>query len=37
MGSLTTALASLQPGAKVTVTYQRDGQTKTVDVTLGSL
>ncbi|WP_033822030.1 S1C family serine protease, partial [Kitasatospora sp. MBT63] len=27
IGSLTTALASLQPGAKVTVTYQRDGQT----------
>ncbi|MFJ1703253.1 S1C family serine protease [Kitasatospora sp. NPDC088346] len=37
IGSLTTALAALQPGAKETVTYQRDGQTKTVDVTLGTL
>jgi S1-C subfamily serine protease len=35
--SLTTALASLQPGDKTTVTYTRDGQSKTVDVTLGSL
>ncbi|MER8183865.1 trypsin-like peptidase domain-containing protein [Kitasatospora sp. NPDC094015] len=37
IAGLTTALASLQPGAKTTVTYQRDGQTKTADVTLGSL
>ncbi|MEV4611637.1 trypsin-like peptidase domain-containing protein [Kitasatospora sp. NPDC049258] len=37
IGALTTALASLQPGAKTTVTYQRDGQTKTADVTLGTL
>ncbi|MDH6124367.1 trypsin-like peptidase domain-containing protein [Kitasatospora sp. GP82] len=37
LGALTTALASLQPGAKVTVTYQRDGQSKTADVTLGTL
>ncbi|AUG77844.1 signal protein PDZ [Kitasatospora sp. MMS16-BH015] len=37
LSSLTTALAALQPGAKVTVTYQRDGQTKTADATLGSL
>ncbi|GAA2129750.1 trypsin-like peptidase domain-containing protein [Kitasatospora kazusensis] len=37
LNSLTTALASLQPDAKVTVTYLRDGQTKTADVTLGTL
>ncbi|WP_405021459.1 S1C family serine protease [Kitasatospora sp. NBC_00070] len=37
MNGLTTALAALQPGAKVTVTYQRDGATKTAEVTLGSL
>jgi len=37
LSSLTTALASLQPGAKVTVSYQRDGQTKTAEVTLGTL
>jgi len=37
VGSLTTALASLTPGSKVTVTYQRDGQTKTTEVTLGTL
>ncbi|MFJ8040790.1 S1C family serine protease [Kitasatospora sp. NPDC096147] len=37
MNSLTTALASLQPGAKVPVTYQRDGKATTTDVTLGTL
>lgn len=37
LSSLTTALASLQPGAQVTVTYQRDGQSKTANVTLGTL
>ncbi|WP_035802774.1 S1C family serine protease [Kitasatospora mediocidica] len=37
LSSLTTALASLTPGSKVTVTYQRAGQTKTADVTLGTL
>lgn len=37
LNSLTTALAALQPGAKATVTYQRDGQTRTAEVTLGSL
>ncbi|GAA2992259.1 trypsin-like peptidase domain-containing protein [Kitasatospora albolonga] len=37
MNSLTTALAALQPGAKVPVTYQRDGKTTTTDVTLGTL
>ncbi len=37
LSSLTTALASLSPDSKVTVTYQRDGQTKTADVTLGTL
>ncbi len=37
LSSLTTALASLQPDTKVTVTYLRDGQTKTADVTLGTL
>nr|WP_235502481.1 MULTISPECIES: trypsin-like peptidase domain-containing protein [unclassified Kitasatospora] len=37
LNGLTTALAALQPGAKVTVTYQRDGATKTAEVTLGSL
>ncbi|MFG2818736.1 S1C family serine protease [Kitasatospora sp. NPDC048365] len=37
LASLTTALASLTPGDKITVTYQRSGATKTADVTLGSL
>lgn len=37
LSSLTTALASLQPGSKVTVSYVRDGQAKTADVTLGTL
>ncbi|WP_280727844.1 trypsin-like peptidase domain-containing protein [Kitasatospora sp. MAA4] len=37
LSSLTTALASLTPDSKVTVTYQRSGQTKTADVTLGTL
>lgn len=37
LNSLTTALASLSPGSKVTVTYTRDGQSKTADVTLGTL
>lgn len=37
VSSLTTALSSLQPGGKVTVTFQRDGQPRTADVTLGSL
>ncbi|WP_457028982.1 S1C family serine protease [Kitasatospora sp. P5_F3] len=37
LNDLTTALAALQPGAKVTVTYQREGATKTTEVTLGSL
>ncbi|WP_282704094.1 trypsin-like peptidase domain-containing protein [Streptomyces sp. CC219B] len=33
--SLAEALASEQPGEKVTVTFTRDGREKTVDVTLG--
>ncbi len=37
LNALTTALASLTPGSKVTVTYTRDGGTKTADVTLGEL
>ncbi|MDH6111101.1 putative serine protease PepD [Kitasatospora sp. MAP12-15] len=37
LSSLTTALASLSPDSKVTVTYLRGGQTKTADVTLGTL
>ncbi len=37
LSSLTTALASLSPGSKTTVTYDRGGQTKTADVTLGTL
>ncbi|WP_420791120.1 S1C family serine protease [Streptomyces sp. NRRL S-350] len=37
LNALTTALASLTPGTKVTVTYTRDGSTKTADVTLGTL
>ncbi|WP_033332043.1 MULTISPECIES: S1C family serine protease [Streptomyces] len=37
LNALTTALASLTPGSKVTVTYLRDGSTKTADVTLGTL
>ncbi|MFB7662602.1 S1C family serine protease [Kitasatospora sp. NPDC056138] len=37
LGGLTTALASLQPGSKVTVTYVRDGRSMTADVTLGTL
>ncbi|MFD7642175.1 S1C family serine protease [Kitasatospora sp. NPDC059795] len=35
--ALTTALASLSPGDKVTVGYQRDAQNQTADVTLGTL
>ncbi|HEY5836344.1 S1C family serine protease [Streptomyces sp.] len=35
--SLTEALADDKPGQKVKVTYDRDGATKTVEVTLGSL
>ncbi|GLW71216.1 protease [Kitasatospora phosalacinea] len=35
--ALTTALAALSPGDKVTVGYQRDGQGKTAEVTLGTL
>ncbi|SHL87061.1 S1C family serine protease [Actinacidiphila paucisporea] len=35
--SLTTVLASLTPGTKVAVTYDRDGATKTAQVTLTSL
>ncbi|MFE4975896.1 S1C family serine protease [Kitasatospora sp. NPDC056651] len=37
LNALTTALASLTPGTKVTVTYTRDGGSKTADVTLGEL
>nr|BFD91841.1 trypsin-like peptidase domain-containing protein [Kitasatospora sp. Xyl93] len=37
LNALTTALASLTPGSKVTVTYTRDGATKTAEVTLGEL
>ncbi|WP_407989767.1 S1C family serine protease [Kitasatospora sp. CMC57] len=37
LNSLTTALAALQPGAKVTVTYEREGAARTAEVTLGSL
>ena len=37
LNSLTTALASLTPGSKVTVTYTRDGNSRTADVTLGTL
>ncbi|WP_443077624.1 S1C family serine protease [Streptomyces sp. SP17BM10] len=37
LNALTTALASLTPGAKVTVTYTRDGNSQTADVTLGTL
>jgi S1-C subfamily serine protease len=35
--SLTEALAPYKPGERVTVTYQRDGRAKTVEVTLGAL
>jgi S1-C subfamily serine protease len=35
--SLTAALADLKPGQKVKVTYQRDGATRTAQVTLESL
>ncbi|MEV4556639.1 trypsin-like peptidase domain-containing protein [Kitasatospora sp. NPDC049285] len=35
--TLTTALASLSPGDKVTVGYQRGGQNQTAQVTLGTL
>jgi putative serine protease PepD len=35
--SLTTALAALKPGTKVTVTYERGGAVKTAQVTLASL
>ncbi|MEU1284381.1 trypsin-like peptidase domain-containing protein [Kitasatospora sp. NPDC005856] len=37
LNALTTALASLNPGTKVTVTYTRHGETMTADVTLGEL
>ncbi|MER6303515.1 trypsin-like peptidase domain-containing protein [Kitasatospora sp. NPDC001539] len=37
LNALTTALASLTPGSKVTVTYVRDGNTQTAEVTLGTL
>ncbi|MFE2110093.1 S1C family serine protease [Kitasatospora sp. NPDC059463] len=37
LNSLTTALASLAPGSKVTVTYTRDGRSRSADVTLGTL
>ncbi|WP_443035348.1 S1C family serine protease [Streptomyces sp. BE20] len=37
LNSLTTALASLAPGSKVTVTYTRDGRSGTTEVTLGTL
>ncbi|WP_374117228.1 S1C family serine protease [Streptomyces sp. RKAG293] len=35
--SLTEALAAHKPGDKVQVTYERDGATKTAEVTLGSI
>jgi putative serine protease PepD len=34
--ALVAAVRSQDPGAKVTVSYQRDGQTQTVEVTLGA-
>ncbi|MFD0272311.1 S1C family serine protease [Kitasatospora sp. NPDC127111] len=37
LNSLTTALASLTPGAKTTVGYTRDGRDQTAEVTLGTL
>ncbi|MFJ3790419.1 S1C family serine protease [Kitasatospora sp. NPDC090091] len=37
LNALTTALASLSPGDKTTVTYTRDGQSRTAEVTLGTL
>lgn len=37
LNALTTALASLTPGDKATVTYTRDGNSRTADVTLGTL
>ncbi|MFI9360654.1 S1C family serine protease [Kitasatospora sp. NPDC053057] len=37
LNALTTALASLTPGTKVTVAYTRDGNNRTADVTLGTL
>ncbi|MCX4748379.1 trypsin-like peptidase domain-containing protein [Kitasatospora sp. NBC_01287] len=37
VNSLTTALASLSPGSKTTVTYTRAGASKTAEVTLGTL
>ncbi|MFD8086754.1 S1C family serine protease [Kitasatospora sp. NPDC059722] len=37
LNALTTALASLTPGSKATVTYTRDGNAQTADVTLGTL
>ncbi|MFB7619010.1 S1C family serine protease [Kitasatospora sp. NPDC056181] len=37
LNSLTTALASLTPGTRTTVTYTRDGQSRTAEVTLGTL
>ncbi|MFJ2807559.1 S1C family serine protease [Kitasatospora sp. NPDC087271] len=37
LNALTTALASLTPGDKVTVAYTRDGSSQTATVTLGTL
>ncbi|MEV0095768.1 trypsin-like peptidase domain-containing protein [Streptomyces sp. NPDC050738] len=37
MNSLSTALASDKPGQKVSVTYDRDGSKKAVEVTLGEM
>lgn len=37
LNALTTALASLTPGSKVTVGYTRDGAAQTAEVTLGTL
>ncbi|MFI9269366.1 S1C family serine protease [Kitasatospora sp. NPDC052896] len=37
LSSLSTALASLQPGNKVSVNYTRNGQGQTAEVTLGTL
>ncbi|MFD9128666.1 S1C family serine protease [Kitasatospora sp. NPDC059571] len=37
LNSLTTALAALTPGSQVAVTYSRNGQSQTAQVTLGTL
>ncbi|MEV0532304.1 trypsin-like peptidase domain-containing protein [Kitasatospora sp. NPDC050463] len=37
LNSLTSALASLTPGTRTTVTYTRDGRSGTAEVTLGTL